>query len=119
MPLYVYRCELGHATDALRSVERLTIICPECDGVAGRGAVYPISFAGGPTRSAKTPRDERDYRSSYRDFSEAGAELEYGHGRAEQRRGEKIAPPALFGAAMQKAAAWQAAGIKDSTEAPK
>ena len=114
MPIYTYACEKGHETDALQPISIFHINCASCGGLAVRRSVYAVNFTGGPTRSAKVPRDERPY--SLKEFSEASAEMEYAHGRAEERIGRKLAEPPLFKAATRKAATLIAAGVKDSTE---
>ena len=92
MPTYTASCDCGWAGDVRMGFDRNTVSCPSCNGVAHKQAVYRISFGG----FASTPGHERDYSREFKDFSEAGQEIDH-HAR---QRGEE--PPPLFEMAKAK-----------------
>ena len=44
MPIYDYRCSLGHTTEARRGVEVSSLPCPLCGGSAHRVPVYESQY---------------------------------------------------------------------------
>lgn len=79
--------------------DRNTVSCPSCNGVATKQAVYRVNFGG----FARTPGSERDYRTDYKNFNEAGAELEYQHERLKDATQIDLPPPPLYEMAKAKA----------------
>jgi predicted nucleotidyltransferase len=73
--------------------------CPSCVAVASRESVYSVNFGG----FARTPGSERDYRTDYKNFNEAGAELEYQHARLQDATQTELPPPPLYQMAKAKA----------------
>ena len=87
MPLYDFRCEQGHVTEAIRPVLTTYNQCPECGMCAERIYSNPATFT----------YPEADTRGMFRRFQEASAERPEGG-------------PNLWGAAKQRAAAIERAG---------
>ena len=90
----------------------ISVICPACGLSAARESVYKVNVAG----FAETPRNQRTYHQEFKDFREAGAELEYKHKRLEEAAGRELPTPPLASIAKSRARALQAAGVKDSAD---
>ncbi len=69
MPLFDFRCDLGHIHEAIRSTGATVNCCPTCGQDAQR--IY--------SRPAALTHREPDTRGMFRRFSEASAELDH-HG---------------------------------------
>lgn len=94
MPLYSFKCPVGHVSELLQGREVGSISCPDCRQPAMRQSVYHFNLGGGIG-----PK----YRVS--EFQEAAAEANYYHGRMEETKGEKIPRLDAVGAAKAKARA--------------
>ena len=111
MPIYTFRCEHGHAHDALVPRGTAAHGC-QCGRSAQAQPVYRTAVAG----FLRTPVSERPV--AIKPFEEASAEIAYQHERLEEARGERLPPPPLWRMAQVKARAWQAQGITDSLDIP-
>ncbi len=111
MPILAFSCSEGHETEKLvRSYDVQEIPCPACSGPASRKSVYRVAVTG----FARAPVSQREIKT--RDFTEASAELEYAHQRAEQREGREIPPPPLWQTAKREARRLRKLGVKDSLD---
>ena len=99
MPLYRYRCDLGHEAELLRSRDVERIECA-CGAVAERQAVNLFAMGG----KAVVPRDERSYRQSYAEFQEETAEVAHDY-QKHRENGEGGQEPDYYRLAKQQAAA--------------
>ena len=86
--------------------------CPSCQSPANRESVYSINFAG----FTATPLSERTYYQEYKDFREAGAELEYKHSRMEEAAGKPLPTRPLARIAKAKAKELMAKGVTSSED---
>lgn len=100
MPLYDYRCEHGHTTEALRPVGVALVECRVCGAAAHRAPAHRIAIT----------RPEVDTRGMFRRFVEAGSELEHAAGRVEGQTGQPVETPGLWRQAKARADAIIAAG---------
>ena len=113
MAVYEYGCAAcGHSAERRASFETVSLPCPSCGLPAVRKSVYPINFGG----FAETPLDKRTYWSEFKDFTEAGAELEYKHSRAEEAAGKTLPTPPLARIAKRRAKELMAKGVKSSED---
>lgn len=111
MPLFVFACESGHATERLvRDRELSHVSCPVCSEPARRESVYPFGVSG----FARTPVDQREVKVGA--FQEAGAELEYQHSRQTNVDGSETPSPPLWRMAKSEAKRLQKLGVKDSAD---
>ncbi len=76
MPMYEYRCREGHVTELLRP-RTVEVVACACGAPAGRAQVYPFAVSG----FTPIPRDEKNYRQDFREFTEARAEAGDYYGR--------------------------------------
>jgi len=74
--------------------------------------VYSINVAG----FASTPLDQRTYYQEYKDFREAGAELEYQHSRMEEAAGKPLPSPPLARVAKARAKDLMSKGVTSSED---
>lgn len=74
--------------------------------------MYRIQFKG----FTPTPLDQMTYHQSFKDFKEAGAELEYAHSRQEEAAGKELPTPPLARTAMARASKLMKAGVKSSED---
>ena len=87
--------------------------CPAClQSIATAQDVYRISFGG----FASTPLDQRTYWQEFRDFAEAGSELEYKHQRLEEAAGTSLPTPPLARIAKARARDLMAKGVTSSED---
>lgn len=100
MPLYDYRCDRGHVTEAIQPMDRGFIWCPWCDSPADRVAANRVAITA----------PEVDTRGMFRRFTEASAELDHAATRVEQSTGQAVKTPNYWLAAKQRAQARIAAG---------
>ena len=113
MPTYTFSCpDCGYRWDQRVAFDTRNHPCPNCPWLGYRESVYRVSVAG----FAETPNDQRTYYQEYKDFREAGAELEYHHSRMEEAAGKPLPTPPLAKTAIRRAKALQAAGVKDSAD---
>ena len=112
MPTYTFFCACGWQDDLRTGFGTKAVSCPACAAEAARESVYRISFGG----FASTPRDEMDYRKSFKDYTEAGAELEYQHSRMEEAAGKKLPTPPLARMAVANAQKLIKAGVQSSED---
>lgn len=70
MPIFVFQCLDKHVTERLAPREIGLIFCA-CGKVAARSQVNHIAVTG----FTPVPRDQRNYRQSYREFTEARDEV--------------------------------------------
>ena len=91
MPWYDFICENGHVTESKATMSTEYISC-SCGLLASRSAVNHIGVSG----FAEVPRDQKSYRESFKEYTEANAEVSYTYGRTEQPA------PDLYGIAKQK-----------------
>ena len=108
--LFDYRCEAGHVTERFAKSREEALIYCACGRPAQRLAVYEIGVSG----FARTPLGERQVKIGA--FQEAGAELEYAHGRQTNVDGSLKPTPPLWQAAKREARRLQKLGVKDSAE---
>lgn len=92
MPLFDYRCEIGHTSELIRPGSVYRVPCDACGGPADRIISGHVAIVGPTT----------DTRGMYRRFTEASAELNHA--------GADTVAPSLWGAAKQQAAAMVQAG---------
>lgn len=111
MPTYTFQC--CEKFDRRASYGDTTYPCPTCGKTAQRVSVYRIGFGG----FARTPAGERDYRQSFKDAQEAGAELEYRHERLKDAvQDANLAPPPLYQMAKAKAMDLKRKGAVDASD---
>jgi len=117
MPFYDYTCGNGHTTEKRAGMDVVSILCPDCGGLAHRESVYlPYLVTETGTkdfRKAEVPRDERRHDKDYKRFQEAGAELDYQHTKRESEAGVEIPQPSLWKESIRRAKR-----IKAGLEAP-
>ena len=99
MPCYLYVCPTGHETELLRP-RTVEVVSCACGQAASRSQVNRIGVSG----FADVPRDQKNYRQSYKEYAEAVQEVGYAHDKAKQA-GSPGAPSDLFSAAMRQAKA--------------
>lgn len=99
MPLYRYLCPHGHEAELVRPMGARAVEC-SCGAEAQRQSVYRLAVIG----NAAVPRDERNYRHEYSEYSEAMAEVSdfYNTKRA---NGDPVREPDYYSLARQQAAA--------------
>lgn len=73
MPTYTFSCSCGWGGDIRTTFTANNVRCPSCEGTASKESVYRLNFGG----FARTPGSERDYSREFKDFSEAGQELDH------------------------------------------
>ena len=113
MPTYTYSCGCGWRGDRRAGYDAATIVlCPSCGLLAAKEDVYRPNFGG----FASTPRDQRTYWQEFKDFDEAGAELEYKHSRLEEAAGKQLPTPPLASIAKTQARELIAKGVKSSED---
>ena len=112
MPTYTFTCECGWQGDRRVHYETTGVPCPSCVATAGKQSVYAIRFGG----FAETPRDQRTYHQEFKDFTEAGAELEYKHQRLEEAVGATVPTPRLASIAKTQAKELRRKGVKSSED---
>ena len=111
MPTYTFRCPNGHIFD-LRATRETTEVDCCCSATAQREQVYAVNFGG----FAAPPRAQRTYHQEFKDFDEAGAELEYKHSRMEEEAGKQLPTPPLATIAKREARRLRNLGVKDSED---
>ncbi len=74
--------------------------CCKCGEAAKRSEVNHVGFSG----FAATPRDQQNYRQSFREFKEASEEVDYHYTRAENN-GDPVKSPNLFQEGLKQAKA--------------
>lgn len=99
MPIYAFSCACGWQGDVRTTFDKNNVSCPSCEATAHKESVYRVNFGG----FARTPGSERDYRTDYKNFNEAGAELEYQHARLQDATQTELPPPPLYQMAKAKA----------------
>ena len=109
MPLYIYRCAAGHATEVRQRSDVRVIECG-CGMVAERQTFYATQIGG----RARTPVGER--KISVRAFTEASEQVAYQHEQAVESAQREVPGPQLWKAAKARAAALSRAGITDSLD---
>ena len=113
MPTYEFSCAACGAHVEQRAGYDVSVVpCPNCGLPAARCSVYAVNFCG----FARTPLDQRTYYQEFKDFQEAGAELQHAHSRQEEAAGRELPSPSLARIAKRKARALIAAGVKDSED---
>lgn len=112
MALHSFSCSCGWHADKRVGYDDYVVPCPECGEPASRASVYSINFAG----FTATPLSERTYWTEYKDFREAGAELEYKHSRMEEAAGKPLPTPPLARIAKAKAKELLSKGVKSSED---
>lgn len=112
MPIYTYTCECGYSFDKRAGMDEESVPCTVCECKATRNQVYVFGVSG----FARTPVDQIDRRQSFKDFTEASAELEYKHSRLEEAAGRTLATPHLATIAKAKAEGLRAKGVKSSAD---
>ena len=112
MPIYSYSCGCGWSGDRRANYGAATVPCPACTQPAAAGAVYRVNFGG----FASTPLDQRTYWQEFKDFQEAGAELEHKHERMEEMAGKSLPTPPLAQIAKAKAKDLIAKGVTSSED---
>lgn len=113
MPTYTFSCGgCGIRMERRAGYGDATVPCSQCGAAATRESVYRISVAG----FTETPLDQRTYYQEFKDFREAGAELEYNHSRMEEAAGKPLPTLPLAKTAIRRAKALHAAGVKDSAD---
>ena len=112
MPMYTFSCGCGWSGDRRAGYGDATVPCPVCAAEAARESVYRVNFGG----YARTPLDQRTYWQEYKDFREAGAELEYKHSRLEEAVGERLPPPPLAKMAVAQAQDLMSKGVTSSED---
>ena len=100
MPTYTVTCgPCGWSGDIRTTFSENNVVCPKCALTVTKESVYRLNFGG----FARTPSKERDYRTDYKNFNEAGAELEYQHARLQDATQTDLPPPPLYQMAKAKA----------------
>jgi hypothetical protein len=112
LPTYTFSCVCGWQGEQRTSFTTNGVCCPSCAATATKESVYRISFKG----FTPTPRDERTYHQEFKDFREAGAELEYNHSRMEEAAGATLSKPPLGRIAKADAKALMKAGVTSSED---
>ena len=113
MPTYTFSCCVCEwRFDARGGYDASATTCPKCQGQAERETVYRLNFGG----FAETPRDQRTYHQEFKDFTEAGAELEYKHQRLEEAVGATVPTPHLATIAKTQAKELRRKGVKSSED---
>ncbi|MCR4339637.1 MAG: hypothetical protein NUW01_07095 [Gemmatimonadaceae bacterium] len=112
MPTYTFSCSCGWQGDKRAGLEDYVLPCPACQAPASRASVYSINFAG----FTSTPLDQRTYHQEYKDFRDAGAELEYKHQRLEEAVGHSLPTPPLARMAKARAQELIAKGVTSSED---
>ena len=112
MPTYTFQCSCGWQADQRVSYTESSVPCPSCGLTAGKETVYRLNFGG----FAETPRDQRTYHQEFKDFTEAGAELEYKHQRLEEAVGATVPTPHLATIAKTQAKELRRKGVKNSED---
>ena len=112
MPVYTFSCTCGWQGDQRTTFDANNVCCPSCEGTATKESVYSIRFGG----FASTPLDQQTYYQSFKDFKEAGAELEYAHSRAEEAAGKQLPTPPLARIAKARAKDLIKKGVKSSED---
>lgn len=123
MPLYVYRCEVGHVEEKLvRSFQPRHQQSDEladtsqsstcsCGLPSHRDGVTAFAFTG----FAATPDGQRDFSQDYRRFREASEQLDSNHKRNEERAQQPLESPRLYQAARQEAKRLTSLGVTTDT----
>ena len=88
MPRYDYHCDCGEEFEAIAHYDDDRLSCLHCGGWAKRAEVYREQFIHcetGPKGGKKNevPRDEKDLRKGFKEFSEASAEVDYLYSRTD------------------------------------
>ena len=112
MPIYAFRCSCGNCFDQRVAYGETSVCCPLCALPAVKESVYRLNFGG----FAETPRDQRTYHQEFKDFTEAGAELEYKHQRLEEAVGATVPTPRLATIAKTQAKELRRKGVKNSED---
>ena len=113
MAMYTFSCpSCGWKADLRGRFDVHSVPCAECGTDARRAEVYAINFKG----FTQTPLDQQTYYQEFRDFKEAGAELEYAHSRAEEAAGKQLPTPPLARIAKARAKDLIKKGVKSSED---
>ena len=112
MPTYTFLCACGWAADRRVGYGATSVPCSSCGLTAAKEDVYRLNVTG----FAETPRDQRTYHQEFRDFTEAGAELEYKHSRLEEAAGKQLPTPPLARIAKARAKELMRKGVKSSED---
>ena len=112
MPIYTYSCGCGWRGDRRAGYEPTPVPCPSCAAPATKEDVYRLNFGG----FASTPLDQRTYWQEFKDFTEAGAELEYKHSRLEEAAGKPLPTPPVAQIAKTQARDLMRKGVKSSED---
>ena len=113
MATYTFLCpSCGWRADLRGRFDVQSVPCAECGTDARRESVYAINFKG----FTSTPLSERTYHQEFKDFTEAGAELEYQHSRLEEAAGATLPTPPLARIAKKRARELQKAGVASSED---
>jgi hypothetical protein len=111
LPLYEFRCQEGHTTEARASRETTSIFCA-CGAPAARQSVYRVGVSG----FARTPLPERHYGKQFKAFQEASGELEYQASRQTNLDGSERPTPPLWQTAKVEAKRLERLGVRDSAD---
>jgi putative FmdB family regulatory protein len=101
MPLYDFRCPIGHWSELVRTIDTESVCCPECGEPA-------IRQHGAHRVSHQEP--EADTRGMFRRYREATQEMDHAYSKVEASTGQPVQAPDLWGIAKQRAKAMIAAG---------
>jgi len=112
VPIYSFVCECGWEEDRRCGWGADEVTCPECGRESIKLPVYRVAFKG----FTPTPLHERTYHQEFKDYSEATAELEHQHARAEEQAGRKLPTPPLSTLAINKAKGLMARGVTSSED---
>lgn len=113
MPTYEFSCASGHSFVKRAGIEAREVDCQRCDGRAFRAQVNRVNSIGW----ARTPASERDLSRDFKNFQEAGAELEYSFERErDARQIENLKPPPLWEAAKAKANDLRKKGVTSASD---
>lgn len=110
MPTFTFSCACGWQGDVRTTFDQNNVSCPSCEATAHKESVYSINFGG----FVRTPPGERDYRQSFKDYTEATAELGYREESLSKTEGKLIQAPSLFKEAKRKARELTKKGVKDA-----
>ena len=106
MPLYTFKCKLGHTADHLRPMGTVIISCSVCTGDAVRQTVNRVAITS----------PEVDTRGMFRRFQEAGSEFDHAATQIEANTGQPVETPSIWQAAKATAQAMNAAGENPFTK---
>jgi len=112
MPLYTFYCVCGWKGDVRTSYGTNSVPCPSCAATTAKESVYRLNYAG----FTETPIDQLTYHQEFKDFREAGAELEYQHSRMEEAAGKELPTPPLARMAKARARELMKKGVKSSED---